>query len=293
MSAIYPKATRDDNPLNAEMSVQDFGRLSEFINSRCGIKLPPAKKTMLEGRLRKRLRSLGMDNFADYCDYLFSPQGLDDECIHMVDMVTTNKTDFFREPQHFHILMQRVLPELTHDLGWGRREAPLKVWSAGCSTGEEPYTLAMFLSEYSGAHPSLHFSILGTDISTKVLDMARLAIYEHEAIEPVPMAWRKKYLLRSKNKEKVLVRMAPEVRKLVKFRHLNFMEENYGIREPQAIVFCRNVLIYFERGTQLAVLRRICRHLLPGGYLFVGHSETMHGLDLPLVQSAPTVYRKV
>ena len=293
MSAIHPKATRTGNIHSAVMSAKDFHRLSQFIHNRCGIKLAPTKKTMLEGRLRRRLRSLRMDNFADYCDYLFSPQGQDAESIHMVDMVTTNKTDFFREPQHFHFLMQKVLPELTRELGWGSPDNPLRVWSAGCSTGEEPYTLAMFLSEFSTTHPGFHFSILGTDISTKVLDLARLAVYEHDAIEPVPLAWRKKYLLRSKNKDKVLVRMAPEVRNLVKFQHLNFMEDSYGLREPQAVVFCRNVLIYFERTTQLTVLRRICRHLLPGGYLFIGHSETMHGLDLPLVQSAPTVYRKI
>jgi chemotaxis protein methyltransferase CheR len=293
MSARNQQATAAVSIHNVVMSDRDFARLSEFIWGRCGIKLPAAKKTMLEGRLRRRLRSLGMDNFADYCDFLFSPRGLDEECIHMVNMVTTNKTDFFREPQHFHILMQTVLPELTQKLDWGSRNSPLKIWSAGCSTGEEPYTLAMFLSEYSASHPGFYFAIMGTDISTKVLEAARLAIYEHEAIEPVPTPWRKKYLLRSRNKDKVLVRIAPELRQLVQFRQLNFMEDDYGIKEPQAVIFCRNVLIYFDKPTQSAVLRRLCRHLRQGGYLFIGHSETMHGLDLPLEQSAPTVYRKI
>ncbi len=278
---------------NAVMSARDFSRLSEFISDHCGIKLAPAKKTMLEGRLRRRLRFLGMDNFADYCAYLLSPRGLDEECIHMVDMVTTNKTDFFREPQHFQFLSQKVLPELSRDLGWGNRDNPLRIWSAGCSTGEEPYTLAMFVSEFASAHPGFYFSILGTDISTKVLDAARLAIYEHEAVEPVPLPWRKKYLLRSKNKDQVLVRIAPELRHLVRFQHLNFMENDYRLKEPQAVIFCRNVLIYFDRPTQSAVLGRLCRHLRQGGYLFIGHSETMQGLDLPLEQSAPTVYRKI
>ncbi|MDD2903062.1 MAG: protein-glutamate O-methyltransferase [Syntrophales bacterium] len=281
------------NNLHAEvMSPGDFDLLSGFISSRCGIKLPPAKKTMLEGRLRKRLRSLGLDNFAAYCDYLFSQGGLEDEGVHMVDMVTTNKTDFFREPQHFHFLTQKALPELTQKLGWGSREKRLKVWSAGCATGEEPYTLAMFLREFGGASADFHFSILATDISTRALEKARLAIYEHEAIEPVPLPWRKKYLLRSKDKDKNLIRIAPELRSLVHFRTLNFMDDNYRIREPQEIIFCRNVLIYFNRPTQLAVLKRLCRHLRPGGYLFIGHSETLHGLDLPLGQCAPTIYRK-
>jgi chemotaxis protein methyltransferase CheR len=293
MTLSTHQVTSAVNLHNAVMSARDFNRLSEFISSHCGIKLAPAKKTMLEGRLRRRLRFLGMDNYADYCAYLFSPEGLDEECIHMVDMVTTNKTDFFREPQHFQFLSQKILPELTRDLGWGSRDNPLRIWSAGCSTGEEPYTLAMFLSEFSAVHPGFYFAILGTDISTKVLDAARLAIYEHEAVEPVPIPWRKKYLLRSKNKNKTLVRLTPELRQLVQFRYLNFMEENYGIKESQAVIFCRNVLIYFDRPTQAAVLRRLCRQLRQGGYLFIGHSETMHSLDLPLAQSAPTVYRKI
>jgi chemotaxis protein methyltransferase CheR len=278
---------------NAVMSAGDFSRLSGLINSICGIKLSPAKKTMLEGRLRKRLRFLGLDNFADYCQYLFHQGGLDDECVHMVDVVTTNKTDFFREPQHFHFLTQKALPELTQRLRLGRRENKLGIWSAGCATGEEPYTLAMFLSEFSWTHPELHFSILATDISSRALDQARRAVYAHESIEPVPLPWRKKYLLRSKDKNRGLVCMAPEIRELVTFRRLNLMEEHYGLREAQAVIFCRNVLIYFERATQLAVLERLCRHLLPGGYLFIGHSETLHSLDLPLVQSAPTIYRRI
>lgn len=292
MSAGNLTGATTKNPHTAEMSAGEFSRLSGLISSRCGIKLSPAKKTMLEGRLRKRLRFLGMDNFADYCEYLFSHGGMDDECVHMVDMVTTNKTDFFREPQHFHFLTQTVLPELTRELGWGCRGKRLRIWSAGCATGEEPYTLAMFLSEFSCSSPGFLFSILATDISTRALDKARLAIYEHESIEPVPMPWRKKYLLRSK-KDQGLVRMAPELRGLVQFQNLNFMENDYRIREPQAVIFCRNVLIYFEKQTQLAVLQRICRHLPQGGYLFIGHSETLHGLDLPLVQSAPTIYRKI
>jgi chemotaxis protein methyltransferase CheR len=293
MSSASLTAAKTNNLHNAVLSAADFSRLSGLISSLCGIKLPPAKKTMLEGRLRKRLRFLGMDNFADYCDYLFSRGGIDDECLHMVDVVTTNKTDFFREPQHFHFLSQKALPELTQVLGLTSRENRIRIWSAGCATGEEPYTLAMFLLEFSCTHPGWQFSILATDISLRALDTARCAIYAHETIEPVPLPWRKKYLLRSKGKDRGLVRMAPEIRELVTFRYLNLMEDHYGLRERQAVIFCRNVLIYFEKSRQLAVLQSLCRHLLPGGYLFIGHSETLHGLDLPLVQSAPTIYRKI
>jgi chemotaxis protein methyltransferase CheR len=281
-----------DNLYTKVMRESDFRRLSELISKLCGIKMPFAKKTMLEGRLRKRLRSLGLDDFEQYCNFVLSPQGLDSEYIHMVDLVTTNKTDFFREPQHFSYLTTMVLPQLLQGQGWGIK-GKLNVWSAGCSTGEEPYTLAMVLSEFAQDYPDYNFSILATDISTRVLDKARQGVYEHEKVEPVPLPLRKKYLLRSKDQKKDLVRIAPELRRQVKFHRLNFMDDDYGIRDPLAIIFCRNVMIYFDRPTQEAVLNRFCRHLVRGGYFFIGHSETLHGFDLSLTQAAPTIYRKL
>lgn len=273
------------------MSERDFRRLSNFISHRSGIKLPMSKKIMLEGRLRKRLRILGMADFEQYCNYIFSPQGQNSEYIQMIDLVTTNKTDYFREPQHFTYLTSKVLPELLGGHGYGIK-GKLNVWSAGCSTGEEPYTLSMVLSEFALSNSGFNFSILATDISTRVLDQARLGIYEHDKVEPVPLPLRKKYLLRSKDKQKDLVKIIPELRRRVKFQRLNFMEDDYGIREPLAVIFCRNVLIYFDRLTQETVIKRFCRYLTKGGYLFIGHSETLHGLDLPLIQTSPTIYRK-
>ncbi len=274
-----------------QMSDKDFKRLSQFIGSSCGIRLPPAKKTMLEGRLRKRLRALGVESFEKYCEFLFSPGGSQSEYIHMIDAVTTNKTDFFREPDHFDYLFERVLPELVRLYGVGVRKK-LNAWSAACSTGEEPYTLAMVLSEFAESCLGFNFSVLGTDISTAVLEKARSGIYEHERVIPIPLMLRKKYLLKSKQKDKGLVRIAPRLRNLVRFGRLNFLEEQYGIDEPMAIVFCRNVLIYFDRPTQEKLVKRLSQHLMPGGYLFVGHSESLHGMDLPLVQTATTIYRK-
>jgi chemotaxis protein methyltransferase CheR len=274
---------------SVRMSDRVFARLSEFIRDSCGITLPPAKKTMLEGRLRKRLRALCIESFERYCEYLFSSSGSQTEFIHMIDAVTTNKTDFFREPDHFDYLLERVLPELAPLHGFGKK---FNVWSAACSTGEEPYTLAMVLSEFAGGCPGLNFSILATDVSTAVLEKARLGIYDHDRVIPIPMKLRKKYLLKSKEKDKGLVRIAPELRNSVRFRRLNFLEEEYGINEPMAIVFCRNVLIYFDRLTQEKLLNRLAQHLMSGGYLFVGHSESLHGMDLPLVQAATTIYRK-
>ncbi|GBE02727.1 chemotaxis protein methyltransferase [bacterium BMS3Bbin06] len=275
------------------LSTKEFTRLGEFIQTECGIKMSASKKTMLEARLRKRLRCLDMESFSEYCDYLFSPRGVKNELIHMIDVVTTNKTDFFREPAHFDYLFHTALPELIASRGSGIRKK-LMLWSAGCSTGEEPYTLSMVLSEFAESHPgsAINYMILATDISTKVLEQAKLGIYEYDKIEPIPMEFRKKYLLRGKDRGKKLIRIIPELRTVIKFRRLNFMEGDFGMREPMDIIFCRNVIIYFDRPTQEILLNRFCRHLRPGGYIFMGHSETLHGLNVPLVQAAPMVYRK-
>ena len=274
------------------MGDKDFKRISEFIHSSFGIKLPPAKKIMLEGRLRKRLRSLGLDSFKLYCEYLFSPEGMKAECTHMVDVVTTNKTDFFREGAHFDYLVQNVLPELVGRYGLGV-QTPLNVWSSACSTGEEPYTLAMVLHEFAESCPGFSYSIFATDISSRVLEKAIKAIYDHDRILPVPLALRKKYLLKGKNGGGRMVRIVPALRSRVSFRRLNLMDEEYHIREMMSVVFCRNVLIYFDRPTQEMLLARICNQLIPGGYLFTGHSETLHRMELPLIPVATTVYRKI
>jgi chemotaxis protein methyltransferase CheR len=275
----------------ATMSNSDFERLSRSIFDHCGIRLPPAKKTMLEGRLRKRLSALGMKSFAEYCDYLFDPKRIGDEYIQMLDAVTTNKTDFFREPDHFRYLLHRVLPELVSSQSLGVRRQ-LNVWSAGCSSGEEAYTLAMVLSEFAEKSPGFLFSVIGTDISTKVLSKAVAGIYDHDKVDPIPMELRKKYLLRSKSQNGELVRIAPELRATVRFARLNLMAEDYGLREQIAIVFCRNVIIYFDRPTQAKLVGRLSRQLIPGGYLFMGHSESLHGMDIPLIQVAATIYKK-
>lgn len=277
--------------MSATLSEKDFMRLGRFIHAECGIKIPVQKKVMLEARLKKRLKALGLESYEEYCDYLFSPEGMEQERLNMINVVTTNKTEFFREPRHFEYLVQNALPELIRLCGAGIRRR-LSVWSAGCSTGEEPYTLAMVLSEFAARTPGFCFSLLATDISTVVLENAVRGIYSEERIETVPQEFKRKYLARSKDRAKGLVRVLPEVRSLVKFRRLNFLDHDFGMRELQDIIFCRNVIIYFDRPTQEKVLGRLCKHLIPGGYLFMGHSETLSSLDLPLVSVGPMVYRK-
>lgn len=276
---------------SAMLSEKDFQRLSELIQSSSGIKMPNPKKIMLEARLRKRLKALGMKSFRAYCDYLFSPEGRKQELVPMIDVITTNKTDFFREPRHFDYLTQTAVPELVRSDGAGIRRQ-LVVWSAGCSTGEEPYTIVMVLNELAKKQPAFHFMVLATDISTKVLDKAIRGVYGQERIEAVPGALKKKYFMQSRDPKKHLVRVVPELRAAVRFRRLNFMDGDFGMREPMDIIFCRNVIIYFDKPTQERLLNRLCKHLIPGGYIFMGHSETLSGLNVPLVSVGSMVYRK-
>jgi len=273
---------------DAKLSDKDFARLSDFIYSRYGIKMPEAKHIMLQSRLQKRLRALEIPTFAEYVDFVFSNEG-SDEIVHMMDVVSTNKTDFFRESQHFDFLTQTVLPELYET----NHQSSIKVWSAGCSSGEEPYTLAMVISEYTSQHHGCDFSILGSDLSTIVLGKAVSAVYPEDRVDIIPLALKKKYLLRSKDRTHPTVRIVPELRAKTSFMRLNFMDDSYSAPNNFDIIFCRNVLIYFDRQTQEKVINKLCRHLRPGGYFFLGHSESVTGIDVPLKQIKPTVFKLI
>ncbi len=273
---------------DAKLSANDFERLSKFIYGQYGIKMPEAKHIMLQSRLQKRLRALQIPSFSDYVDYVFSPQG-ETEIISMMDVVSTNKTDFFRENQHFEFLTDTILPEFYQV----RRQNYVKVWSAGCSSGEEPYTLAIVLSEFAKRFRGFDFQILGSDLSTIVLEKAVTAIYPEERVSVIPMDLKKKYLLKSKDRTKPTVRIVPELRAKTSFMRLNFMDDFYDVPNNFDIIFCRNVLIYFDRSTQEKVINKLCRHLKPGGYFFLGHSESVTGINVPLKQLKPTVFKRI
>jgi chemotaxis protein methyltransferase CheR len=285
-------AVRDSAPSADSLTSAEFAAMAELIGQVAGIRLPPAKKLMLEARLRRRLRALGMDSYGTYCAFVLGKGRHTDEIIHLIDVVTTNKTDFFREPHHFQHLVQHALPTLMREQQIGVQGRYAMVWSAGCSSGEEPYTLAMILAEFAHANRGFASFVLGTDISTEVLERAKRAIYTEEQIAPVPTPLRARYFLRSKDRSQGLVRVIPALRQQVGFRRLNFLEGDFHLREPIDILFCRNVLIYFDRPTQEMVLNRFAGHMGSGGFLYLGHSESINGLDVPLVQVAPTVYRK-
>jgi len=273
---------------------REYRQIAEIVQSECGMTSPEAKRVMLETRLRRRARTLGLESLSSYCELLENPAGRAQELAYLIDAVTTHKTDFFREPSHFEYLSSEAVPQLVANHGAGLRR-PLTLWSSACSTGEEPYTLAMVLSDYAVANMEggFRFRIEATDISPVVLEKARLGVYTDEVAAPVSHTHRKRYLLRGGKQQRGMVRVSPELRANVKFRQLNLMEMNYNFPELFDVVFCRNVMIYFDRATQFAILSRICGTLRAGGYLFMGHAESLGGLNLPLTQVEATVYRRM
>jgi chemotaxis protein methyltransferase CheR len=274
-----------------EISPESFAFFAEFITRELGIKMSDAKLPMLQSRLLRRLRALQLSSLDEYRRYLADSPGSEEERIHFISAVTTNKTDFFREPQHYEYLVNTAPPKLYPETG-SAPGARITAWSAGCSSGEEPYTLAMVLNEYCQKRSRFDFAILATDISNRVLQQARSGTYEESRIEPVPHPLRAKYLLRSRDRSAQLVRVVPELRQKVSFHCLNFMDRDYRIRATFDVIFFRNVMIYFDRPTQEAVVNRMCRYLRPGGYLFVGHSESLTGLNIPVTSATTAILRK-
>ena len=280
--AVY----EDDERVEDRLSRRNFERLSEIIQDYSGIRMPPSKTTMLEGRLRRRVRATGHPSLESYCHYLFEEGGIDHEFLHLIDVVTTNKTDFFREPAHFAYLRETILPQIAR-----RGARGVRAWSSACSIGAEPYTLAMLLDEFAG-QTGIDYRILATDLSTDVLATGLKGIYSTEMMEPVPRPLANKYVLPAIDARTRKVRIHPRLRSRVGFARLNLMSDSYPVGEPMDLIFCRNVLIYFDKVTQQKVLRRLCDCLVPGGHLFVGHSETVSGFDLPVRQMAGTILMK-
>ncbi len=274
-----------------QLSDQQFKKLSAYIEDSFGIRMPPTKRVMLESRLHKRLRALGMNNFGDYLAHVFESAEGENELINMIDSVTTNKTDFFREPDHFE-WMNRTIPQLIERDSWGVDGKPLKLWSAAASTGEEAYTIAIVLEELRRSYPGLDYDILATDLSTGVLKRAQKAVYPEARLAPISHTLRSRYFLRSKDRSLGLYRVKKDLRKRVRLKRLNLMDPDYGFREQFHIIFCRNVIIYFERPRQIQLITNLLDYLAPGGYLILGHSETLAGADLPVKAVAPTIYQR-
>ena len=272
---------------NQELSDKEFRTISEYIEKNVGIKMPETKRIMMQSRLMTRLRKLQISTFAQYIEFAFKNE---QELILMIDTLTTNKTEFFRENDHFKYMSEHVLPEFVK-----KGKNMVKIWSAGCSSGEEPYTLAIVMKEFIKKNQGkiLNFSVTGSDISTKVLDKAYNAVYDLSIVEQLPVNIKKEYFLKNTNANPPLAKIKNDLRTFVNFRRLNFMDSDFCMPEIYDIIFCRNVLIYFDKATQEKVISKFMKYLHNDGYLFLGHSETIFSMNLPLQTVAPTVYRKV
>ncbi len=263
----------------AALKTHQFTHIAQRLYELCGINLKDGKEELVKARLQKRLRVLGMSGFDEYIAMLDTPAGAG-EVVTMVDLLTTNTTSFYREPEHFTFLAQQVLKPLA-----GVRK--LRLWSAGCSTGAEPYTLAIHLHESLPDLGQWDVRILATDISTRVLDKAKAGVYSPEEVADVAPPLRTKYFTRTEDDD---FAVGQEARRLISFARLNLMEE-WPMRGPFDAIFCRNVMIYFDKPTQEKLVERYRRLLTPQGYLFVGHSESLTGITHGYRYAAPAVYR--
>jgi len=271
-----------------EITDHEFQRISRLVYDQCGINLTEGKRELVKARLGKRIRNGPFRSFQDYYEYVLNDD-TGQELIQLLDSITTNFTFFFREPSHFDYLRKEILPNLT-DRGRDDKRF-LRVWSAACSTGEEPYSIAITLLEAIG-HPFLwDLSILATDISTKVIRAAQTGIFPKERIRSVPPPLIKKYFLRGEGSWKDYVKVKEEVRKLVQFRRLNLMEP-FDHPEPFDCIFCRNVMIYFDKKAQSTLVNRLYECLKEGGYLLIGHSESLTGISHPFKYVRPAIYKK-
>lgn len=258
---------------------QDFSVIQRMLYQDAGISLSPAKRVLVRGRLMKRLRHFGLDNFRDYLGVVQSPQYPEERRL-MVDLLTTNETSFFREPRHFQFLTQ-LLQGRAHAGGW-------QVWSAACSTGEEPYSIAMTLCEKLGPNG---WKVLGSDINSQVLAKAQSGQYPIERAGQIPRELLTRYCMRGTGQAEGLFMIGSSLRQRVAFQRLNLIEA-LPEQGPFDVIFLRNVMIYFDTDTKRHVIQQLCKRLAPGGHLFVGHSESLQGFSNGLRSVQPAVYRK-
>ncbi len=272
-----------------DLTHREFVQFQRLIHRQTGIFLPEAKKALVVARLSRRVRALELKSFTAYLELVERDR---DEHTTMLDSICTNETRFFREPRQFEFLQTEVLPRWRERGEQGLMPKRIRAWSAACSTGEEPYSLAMLLRTHFPAADGWTVEILASDISTKVLSAAREAVWSVERAEDIPVEYRRAYMLRGVRGEQGKMRAQPNIRSLVEFRRINLNDDQYAVDGPLDLIFCRNVLIYFNRETKAAVVDRLARHLSPTGLLFLGHSETLHSAAHALRHVGPTAYAR-
>jgi chemotaxis protein methyltransferase CheR len=272
------------------LSDREFARVQRMVHTETGIFLPEAKKALVVARLGKRLRTLGLPTFGSYFDRVEADR--DGEKTVMLDSICTNETRFFREPRQFEFLERDVLPRWKQRGEAGLMPKRIRAWSAACSTGEEPYSIAMVLRTHFPAESGWTIEIVASDLSTKVLATAREGIWPLARAAEIPKPYLRAYMLRGVRAEEGKIRAQPNVRSLIDFQRINLNDDRYPVEGEFDLIFCRNVMIYFNRDTKAAVVDRLSRRLAPHGLLFLGHSETLHGASHALVHAGPTAYAR-
>jgi chemotaxis protein methyltransferase CheR len=271
---------------SGSMDSTTFNKLRSMIYDRCGITLRDTKKTMLSARIRKRLRSLSLSNFADYLDFLVN-EADEDEWVELINVVSTNVTAFFREPHHFEELQKAVDQ-------WARAgQRRMRFWSAASSSGQEPYTLSIVIKRAlsHAGHNDVDAKILATDISTQMLSICKLGQYNAEAIKPIPAEERNRYF--TLDRETGMYQVSPALRKMITFARLNLTEAPYAMKGPMDAVFCRNVMIYFDNTVRSRIIDQVLRLLKPGGLFMIGHAESVQGPQLKdFTRIGASMYRK-
>lgn len=271
-----------------EISDAEFCKFQELIYREAGIWLSRVKETLLTGRLAKRLRHHGLKSYKEYYELVLDSQ---EERIQMLDAISTNETRFFREPRHFDFLKFSIFPRWMKDAETGLRNRKIRVWSAGCSMGQEPYSLAMILLAHFPAEAGWEIEIIATDISTRVLEIAKKGVWLAEKIPEIPLEYLRAFMLKGVGEQAGKIKAAPEIRSLIQFSRVNLNSSAYPFYGKLDLIFCRNVLIYFDQRSRDYTVRRLASFLSPTGYFFVGHSESLHRMGDILTPFVPTVYR--
>jgi chemotaxis protein methyltransferase CheR len=264
-----------------------FARFQALVHKEAGIWLSPAKKALLVGRLSKRLRALRLASFRDYYERVQEDEA---ERTQLLDCICTNETHFFREPRHFELLAGSVYPSWWAEANAGRRPRRIRAWSAACSTGEEPFSIAMSIRQAFPAGLGWDVDVLGTDLSTRALARAAQATWPIARSAEIPVATLKRFMLQGTGSDEGRMRAVPELQALVRFARLNLVDEQYPALGKFDLLFCRNVLMYFDPATKVRVVERLLAHLAPAGLLFLGHAESLGGMRDRLRAIIPTVY---
>jgi chemotaxis protein methyltransferase CheR len=271
------------------LRLRDFRQLRKLVYDEAGIHLPDGKRALCEARLARRLRELGLNSYAQYCELLLAADN-GAERAYMLDCITTNETHFFREPKHFELLEKTVFPRFAALAAAGAMPRRIRTWSAACSSGEEPYTLAMCLLAAFPPASGWELELFASDLSTRMLDRAIEATWPIDKAKEIPEHYLKRFMLRGVGPQEGKLRCGPELRQLARFSRVNLNQPPYPLPGSLDLIFCRNVLIYFDAHSRLRVIDQLIDRLSPHGYLFVGHSESLHNVTRRVSLVAPSVY---